>query len=77
MFSKLRETESLYIAGFPFGKAMGDGKKNPAISITPGAVSALRMGADDVLDVIQLNGDLNPGNSGGPIVSRKGDYEEL
>ena len=66
------ETLPVYIFGFPFGDQLSSGRENPSITIGPGSVSSLRYGPDNVLKTIQFNGNLNPGNSGGPIVDKNG-----
>ena len=68
---KLRETMPVLAFGFPFGAALDPKQKNPAITVTKGAVSALRLDRG-VLSEVQLDLDLNPGNSGGPIVDERG-----
>ena len=64
--------------GYPFGREVEIGRNAPAsdvvpdVSTTPGAVSALR--ANDAGDrrYLQVTNSLNPGNSGGPLVTRDG-----
>ncbi len=68
---KLVETMPVLAFGFPFGSALDPKHKNPAITITKGAVSSLRLDRDELAEV-QLDLDLNPGNSGGPVVDEKG-----
>ena len=68
---KLLETMPVFVCGFPFGDDYTK-QKNPEISIGPASVSSIRTdGAGRVLKV-QLNGALNPGNSGGPAVTADG-----
>ncbi len=68
----LFETEQLYAFGYPFGKALAvDEKSYPAISVNFGRITSLRM-KNDVLDVIQLDAQVNPGNSGGPVLDPNG-----
>jgi hypothetical protein len=69
---QLVETMPLYIFGFPFGSALATNKGNPAITVCKGSVSSLRRDDRGELSVVQINGDLNPGNSGGPVVDAQG-----
>jgi S1-C subfamily serine protease len=69
---KLVETMPVYVFGFPFGKALATGKGNPAITVGKGSVSSIRLNDDGDLSVVQIDGALNPGNSGGPVVDAKG-----
>jgi S1-C subfamily serine protease len=68
----LAETMPIYIFGFPFGEMLATSKGNPAVTIGKGTISSLR--EDDTGDaaVIQIDGDVNPGNSGGPVVDARG-----
>ncbi len=63
--SNLRETHDVYIFGFPLGENLG-----PEISVNLTTVSSFRRGAGEHL--VQLNGGLHPGNSGGPITDTSG-----
>jgi S1-C subfamily serine protease len=63
----LTELQEVYVFGFPFGESLG---KN--ITINRSAISSLRRGPDATLHQIQLNGGMNPGNSGGPVVDNRG-----
>jgi S1-C subfamily serine protease len=64
--SKLTETQKVYIFGFPFGEKLG---KN--ITVSNSSVSSLRR-KDRVLKEVQVNGGMNPGNSGGPVTDARG-----
>lgn len=68
----LTETLPVRICGFPFGQALAGGMRNPAITINKGSISSLRR--DDRGDVrtVQIDGAINRGNSGGPIVDDQG-----
>ncbi|HEX3151090.1 MAG TPA: trypsin-like peptidase domain-containing protein [Gemmataceae bacterium] len=68
----LAETMPIYIFGFPFGEMLATTNGNPNVTIGKGTISSLR--EDDAGDtaVIQIDGDVNPGNSGGPVVDARG-----
>lgn len=68
----LAETMPVYVFGFPFGEMLATSHANPAVTIGKGTISSLR--EDDAGDaaVIQIDGDVNPGNSGGPMVDARG-----
>lgn len=68
----LVETMPVFLFGFPFGEALDLNKGNPAITVGKGSVSSLRMNVRGQVQRIQIDGDLNPGNSGGPVVDAKG-----
>jgi S1-C subfamily serine protease len=69
---KLSETMPVYTFGFPFGQALATGKGAPAITVGKGSVSSLRLDEKGELSLVQIDGALNPGNSGGPVVDSKG-----
>jgi hypothetical protein len=62
----LTETQSLYVFGFPFGDRLGK-----EITVSRSSVSSLRKSGENIT-AIQLDGGLNPGNSGGPVVDATG-----
>jgi S1-C subfamily serine protease len=62
----LRELDNVWVFGFPFGESLGK-----EITIRPSSVSSLRK-RGGVLDQIQVNGGMDPGNSGGPMVDENG-----
>ena len=62
----------VYTFGFPFGTALSITDGNPAVTVGRATVSSLRNSPDGELAVIQIDGNLNPGNSGGPVVDAKG-----
>jgi S1-C subfamily serine protease len=66
------ETMPVYMLGFPFGEMLSATKGNPGVTIGKGTVSSVR--EDDAGDAayIQIDGDVNPGNSGGPVVDGRG-----
>ena len=64
---ELTETQQVYVFGFPFGESLG---KN--ITVSKSSVSSLRKNDYGLLTKIQVNGGMNPGNSGGPVVDSQG-----
>jgi S1-C subfamily serine protease len=69
---KPAETTPVFTFGFPFGEALSKTKGNPAITVGRGAVSSIRLDDEGDDSVVQIDGALNPGNSGGPVVDAKG-----
>jgi len=69
---KLTETMQVYTFGFPFGEILALGKGHPAITIGKASISSLRLDDEGDLCLVQIDGALNPGNSGGPIVDVQG-----
>jgi S1-C subfamily serine protease len=69
---QLVEAMLVLALGFPFGEQLDPKRANPAITITRGSISSLRLNARGELEVVQTDLDLNPGNSGGPVVDESG-----
>ncbi|HBC85415.1 MAG TPA: hypothetical protein DCZ94_00520 [Lentisphaeria bacterium] len=69
---KLNETTSIHVLGYPFGELLADKQKEPYITIGQGSISSIRRNPDGDIGIIQIDGDMNPGNSGGPIVDDAG-----
>jgi S1-C subfamily serine protease len=69
---ELLETTPVYMFGFPLGELVEEKRVNPAVTVSPGAISAIRRDQRGQLDRIQLDIDMNPGNSGGPVVDGQG-----
>lgn len=63
----LSELQKVYIFGFPFGSSLG---KN--ITASESSVSSLRKDASGNISQVQVNGGMQPGNSGGPVVDSRG-----
>jgi S1-C subfamily serine protease len=77
-FAKVEPTEGMHYnaGGFPFGGMLGkvseaSSKGNPSISITGGRIAALRRDDHGQILLLQVDGSIQPGNSGGPIVDEK------
>ncbi len=58
------ETMQVYILGFPLG--------NPKLSVGKGAISSFTKGPRGNVTSVRLDGELQPGNSGGPVVDEAG-----
>ena len=69
---ELIETQTVYSFGFPFGTKLATGKDTPAVTVGKATVSSLRQNANGELARVQIDGNLNPGNTGGPIVDSQG-----
>jgi predicted Zn finger-like uncharacterized protein len=68
----LIETLPVTVFGFPFGDALAVGAGNPSITVSKGTVSSIRRNKADEVVAVQIDGALNPGNSGGPVVDAEG-----
>lgn len=73
----LRSGQGVSALGYPFGRALEVGRVSapdlvPEMSTSPGSISALRSDDAGVRSVVQINGIVNPGNSGGPVVDERG-----
>ncbi len=69
---EVSETMRVYAFGFPFGEALSLTRGNPALTVGTGSVSSIRENEFGQVARIQIDGDLNPGNSGGPVVDARG-----
>lgn len=68
---ELSETMEVTAFGYPFGKALASNGSYPEISVNVGRITALRK-KNKKLNSIQLDAQLNPGNSGGPVIDSNG-----
>ena len=59
----------MYVFGFPLGERPRQ-QERQAISNT--GVSSLHRGNDGIVTKVQVNGGMDPGNSGGPVVDARG-----
>jgi Trypsin-like peptidase domain/HEAT repeats len=69
---ELRETRAVFALGFPLGQMLATGRGGPAITITKGTITSIRRDEHNEVSVVQIDSDLNPGNSGGPVVDTAG-----
>lgn len=69
---KLIETMSIWIFGYPFGDEFTVIQRGPEITVGKGSISALRHDDRGILSQIQIDAPVNPGNSGGPVISESG-----
>jgi S1-C subfamily serine protease len=68
----LQDTMDIVAVGYPFGGAMSlETTGFPSVSVNTGHVTSLRKKAG-VLELIQVDAALNPGNSGGPVLDSAG-----
>jgi S1-C subfamily serine protease len=73
----VRSRQSVEALGYPFGRKLDIGRVAapdliPEVSVSPSTISALRSGDGGERRVLQINGTVNPGNSGGPLVDDDG-----
>lgn len=69
---KVDATLPVYILGFPLGEALAMGRSNPGVTVSKGSVSSVRKDSDGRIEAVQIDGEFNPGNSGGPVVDAAG-----
>ena len=69
---KLAELDEVISFGFPFGTGLAKEGAYPTISVNASNISSFRRDQKSVLNRIQVDGALNPGNSGGPVMARDG-----
>src|SRR5262245_14381653 len=73
----LKSRQSVEALGYPFGRQLDIGRVAapdlvPEISVSPSTISAMRSGDSGERRALQINGTVNPGNSGGPLVDQDG-----
>jgi hypothetical protein len=66
------ETTPIFLFGFPFGEGISREKGYPAVTVGKGSVTALRLFQKKELLTVQIECEIHPGNSGGPVVDVKG-----
>lgn len=68
----LIETEQVTAFGYPFGDALAlNENEYPAVTVLVGRITAIRK-REGKTEAIQLDAQLNPGNSGGPVLNSDG-----
>jgi predicted Zn finger-like uncharacterized protein len=65
--SSLTDLQKVYYFGFPFGRKLGTN-----VTSSEAAVSSLRKDPSGAIAQVQLTGNMQPGNSGGPVVDAAG-----
>jgi len=70
--TELVETMPVYVFGFPFGEALALGRGSPSVVVGKASISSVRRDAGGRVSAVLIDGALNPGNSGGPIVDAQG-----
>jgi S1-C subfamily serine protease len=76
----VRVTDRVWVIGYPFGGllALEDAgldaadKPNPEVTVTSGMVTSLRHNRTGVVEAVQVDAAVNPGNSGGPLLDDAG-----
>jgi S1-C subfamily serine protease len=63
----LIETQKLYVVGFPFGERL-----NTSVTFSDTTVSSLHRDFRGLVSRVQVNGGMEPGNSGGPVIDVHG-----
>jgi hypothetical protein len=72
----LAETAPVLALGYPFGELLATGGQAPEVSVSPGRITALRHAGGE-LALIQFDGSVNPGNSGGPLLDARGNVSGI
>ena len=68
----LSETAPVLAFGFPFGRGLKvGGEKYPNVSVISGRITTLH-GPKERLEGVQFDGQINPGQSGGPVLDASG-----
>ena len=71
--ASVQETMDVFVAGFPFGGMMAIGRRRPSLTISRGAISSIKQDVIDDVAVLQMDVSVNPGNSGGPVITSRGE----
>jgi regulation of enolase protein 1 (concanavalin A-like superfamily) len=66
------ETMPVHVFGFPFGDSLALGRGSPSVVVGKGSISSVRRDSLGKISTVLIDGALNPGNSGGPIIDTQG-----
>lgn len=65
-------TDEVLVAGFPYGLALKGQHRNPFVTLTKGRITSIRDFGKLGVKVVQIDAEIHPGNSGGPVFDREG-----
>ncbi len=68
----LVESTPVWAFGFPLSEEFSVIQRGPEITVTNGSITSLRHDDRNMLNTIQLDAVVKPGNSGGPLVNSSG-----
>jgi V8-like Glu-specific endopeptidase len=69
----VQEGDSLWCFGFPGGDTRAKGSRHAAVNVSSGNIRSIHRTPSGRIDVIETDVKAAPGNSGGPLVSAKGE----
>lgn len=67
------ETTPVFVLGYPAAARLANPMSAPVVTITRASISSIVSETGGQATQLQLDGELNPGNSGGPIVNMNGE----
>lgn len=71
--ARIIETLPVMIAGYPFGGLTATLGTVPSITLSRGAISSIKKSVGNTTTVLQFDANVNPGNSGGPVLNDQGE----
>ncbi len=69
---KVAELDDVYFFGFPLGPQLAIAGQAPAVTVHKASIGSLKQNMKGQLTCVQINGEVNHGNSGGPLVNKNG-----